>query len=261
MEFNKNVNHSDNINPLLSFVIPTWNRQNELRECLDALIKEIESTKELIEIFVSDNGSTDSTPKILEEYSNKYNFIRYSCNEKNLGFDMNLIKAIENSRGKYIWTFADDDIIKEGALNKVIETINKYEPTYIAVNYDEFIIKNKNQFIIVKPDKITKYNRKILSSLWLNLNFKEILEKEFTRITYLNINIFKRSSINLNLLKNNIDKVKNYSHIFLVAQATINGGGVILPIVCVHKREDNSKITTSIFYKYLPDTIDFILSE
>lgn len=259
-----------NIDPILSFAIPTWNRQNELKECLNALIKEIENTKECVEIFVSDNDSTDLTPKILEEYSSKYNFIKYSRNEKNMGFDMNLIKAIENSKGKYIWTFSDDDLIKEGVLNKVIESINKYEPTYIAINYDHFIADNgnKNQIKMVETykidehkSKLDKYNYKILSSLWLNINFKEILEKEFTRITYLNMNIFKRASLDLNLVKNNIDKVKHFSHIFMMAQATINGGAIILPIICVHKREDNSNTNINVFYKNLPDTMEFIFSE
>ncbi|MEM3431466.1 MAG: glycosyltransferase family 2 protein [Candidatus Micrarchaeia archaeon] len=252
-----------NNEPILTFAIPTWNRCNELRECLDHLVKEIENTKEFIEIFVSDNASTDSTSQVLEEYSKKYYFIRYSRNKRNLGFDLNLINAIEKSKGKYVWTFSDDDIIAEGSLNRVIEIINKYNPTYIAVDYDQFYSgKEQNgQIIIIKPNKITKYNHKVLLSLWLNLNFRDLLDKEFTRVTLISINIFRRSSLNLNSVKNNIDKSKHFPHVYLIAQATEKGGAIILPNICVHQREDNSNTNPIIFYKNLPDLMEFIFSE
>jgi len=46
------------------------------------MIKQIIEMNRNVEIFISDNASTDETPKILEEYSRKYKFIRYLRNEK-----------------------------------------------------------------------------------------------------------------------------------------------------------------------------------
>jgi len=249
--------------PILSFAIPTWNRAEELEECLKNIVAEIQRSNANVEIFVSDNGSTDSTPQVLEKYSQKYNFIRYSRNEHNLGFDLNLINAIENSRGKYVWTFSDDDIIAEGSINKIIDVINKYDPSYIALNYDQCIISREKKGLCkkIKPDKITKYNYKELSLLSDNLNFKELLKKEFLRFTLLDINIFKKSFLNLNLVKANLTKIKNWSHLYMIAQATNNGGGLILPFICVHQRVDNSNAKINVFLKILPNALQFIFKE
>ena len=106
--------------PILSFAIPTWNRSKEIQECLNSMIKQIIEVNRNVEIFISDNASTDETTKVLEEYAKKYKFIKYSRNEKNLGFDLNLISAIEKSAGEYAWIFGDDDILLDGALKKDI---------------------------------------------------------------------------------------------------------------------------------------------
>jgi hypothetical protein len=63
------------------------------------MIKNIIEVNRNVEIFISDKTSMDETSKVLEEYSNKYNFIRYSRNEKNLGYDLNLISVIEKLSG------------------------------------------------------------------------------------------------------------------------------------------------------------------
>ncbi|MBK9285116.1 MAG: glycosyltransferase family 2 protein [Sphingobacteriaceae bacterium] len=57
--------------PIVSFVIPTHNRANVIRDCLESVVNQ---TYRNIEIVVVNDNSTDHTLKILEEYQNKYNF-------------------------------------------------------------------------------------------------------------------------------------------------------------------------------------------
>lgn len=52
-------------NPRVSVVVPTYNRANELRRCLDSLIKQSLGD---FEVLVCDDGSTDNTAKVIEEY-------------------------------------------------------------------------------------------------------------------------------------------------------------------------------------------------
>lgn len=52
-------------NPLVSVIIPTYNRQSELRRCLDSLVKQ---TLGDFEVLVCDDGSTDNTVAVINDY-------------------------------------------------------------------------------------------------------------------------------------------------------------------------------------------------
>ncbi len=73
------------------------NMSKELKGSLYSIVKQITEVNRGIEIFISGNVSTDETSYILEAHSKKYKFIRYSKNEKNLGFALNLTSAAEKS--------------------------------------------------------------------------------------------------------------------------------------------------------------------
>ena len=57
---------------LVSVIIPVYNSEIYLEECLDSIISQ---TYQNIEIIVVDDGSTDSSPEILKKYSDKVNII------------------------------------------------------------------------------------------------------------------------------------------------------------------------------------------
>ena len=61
-----------NKQPVLSICIPTWNRSSFLRISLDSLFGQLNDIeKEDVEIFISDNCSSDATPNIIEEFIDK----------------------------------------------------------------------------------------------------------------------------------------------------------------------------------------------
>ncbi|MCK5459615.1 glycosyltransferase, partial [Candidatus Parcubacteria bacterium] len=88
--------------PTLSILIPTYNRAHLVIETLDSITKQINN--ELIhdiEIVITDDGSNDDTEKTIKLYkeNNPCNIV-YFKNEKNLGFDKNLINTVSKARGK-----------------------------------------------------------------------------------------------------------------------------------------------------------------
>jgi len=108
-----------NHTPLVSILIPCYNHENYITECIESMMKQ---TYQNIELIVLDDGSTDNSPKLLEELSNRYNF--YYARHENIGVSATLNKAIILSKGKYICICASDD---------------KYHTTKIAKQIQFFI--------------------------------------------------------------------------------------------------------------------------
>ena len=88
---------------------------------------------ERIEIIVSDNSANDNTRKVVEIFREKMPNLVYSRNSSNIGFDRNLLKLYEMARSEYIWFLADDDMIRPGAIGKIISLISKFEPTVLIL--------------------------------------------------------------------------------------------------------------------------------
>lgn len=139
--------------PLLSIGIPTYNGAEHIRESLDSVINQIDDFDDEIEIVISDNASTDETPDIVKQYTQKYHFIKYFRNEKNVGFDGNVDLVFERAKGKYAWVLSDDDALREGAIKKVLDILKKHEDISVCfVNYAECDINMKEYPRRIRPD-------------------------------------------------------------------------------------------------------------
>lgn len=145
-------------NVLLSVCIPTYNRSNCLKQCLDSIINQEWFDENSIEIVISDNASTDNTTELVKTYQEKYKNIIYIRNNENLWFDRNLDNAITNANWKYCLIIWDDDWFFEWALIKVLNILK--------TNNNSFYISNSWWFDIKLKEKIT---------LSPNLNFKDEL--------------------------------------------------------------------------------------
>jgi abequosyltransferase len=106
----------------LSICIPTYNRAKFLPELLDSIISQ---ANDEIEIVISDNASTDNTKEIVNEYKKKFNRITYFCWDKNMGADRNFLKVVELADGEYCWLMGSDDRIEAGAINNILDFLNK----------------------------------------------------------------------------------------------------------------------------------------
>ncbi|MCM8788427.1 MAG: glycosyltransferase, partial [Candidatus Omnitrophica bacterium] len=113
--------------PLLSIGIPTYNGEEHIKEAIDSIIAQLDDIGDEIEIVISDNASTDTTPEIVRQYAQKFNFVRYFRNEKNVGFDRNVDLLFERATGQFVWILSDDDGLREGALKKVLDRLKKYK--------------------------------------------------------------------------------------------------------------------------------------
>lgn len=109
----------------LSICIPTFNRASHLRNCLNSIPASAFGTRDDFEVCVSDNGSTDMTRQVVEEAQRRIP-VRYSRNERNLGIPLNFLEVVKMARGNFAWLLGDDDLLVPGALQKMIELIDRH---------------------------------------------------------------------------------------------------------------------------------------
>ena len=106
---------------LLSICIPTYNRPENLKNCLDSIAKQVCTD---FEVCISDNASKVDIAKTIQPYKKKFK-IRFKRNKKNLGFAMNVLNVSLMARGKFIWFLGDDDLLTKNSLNFLTKLIKK----------------------------------------------------------------------------------------------------------------------------------------
>lgn len=98
------------ITPLISFCIPTYNRDRYLDSLLDCLVEQLNGFPHSYEVFVSDNGSTDTTQAVASQHMDKLP-LRYHRHDTNRGSRANYQFLMNQARGQYLIYVADDDCI------------------------------------------------------------------------------------------------------------------------------------------------------
>ena len=111
--------------PLLTVSIPTWNRATYLRLNLEQLACQLEKKSQDIEILISDNCSTDATPKVVAEFLHKGLPIRSIRNSENIGSDRNIAQCFNEAAGRYVLILADDDLLVDDALSLILDLLKK----------------------------------------------------------------------------------------------------------------------------------------
>ncbi|WP_290568110.1 glycosyltransferase family 2 protein [Leeuwenhoekiella sp. UBA6783] len=120
--------------PLVSIIIPTYNRAHLIGETLDSVLAQTYTRWECI---VVDDGSTDATDKVLAEYVAKDSRFQYHHRPKERPKGANACRnyGFELSRGEFVNWFDDDDIMLEHFLQTKISHIDQREVLHICGGY------------------------------------------------------------------------------------------------------------------------------
>lgn len=118
----------------ITVIVPVYNVENYLDKCLDSVIKQ---TYKNIEIIVVNDGSTDNSGEICQEYAQKDNRIVY-IEQGNAGLSAARNTGLDNMSGDYV-TFVDsDDWIEQDYLETLYKKIVEYQADIAVGNYYSF---------------------------------------------------------------------------------------------------------------------------
>ena len=105
---------------LVSVIIPVYNSEKYLEECLDSILNQ---TYENIEIIAIDDGSEDSSLDILKKYSTKIRIFP----QENQGLASSLNLGISKIKGIWIKWFSPDDVMYPYTIETLVDEIKKHD--------------------------------------------------------------------------------------------------------------------------------------
>lgn len=130
----------------LSFIVPVYNTEKYLSECLDSLLNQ-DIPKDEYEIICVNDGSTDRSLEILRTYAQLHQNIRV-VDKPNEGVSIARNVGLEAAIGEYVWMVDSDDFIKTNSLGMIREEIIAKQPDRLKVGTftfnDELTDEEKN---------------------------------------------------------------------------------------------------------------------
>ncbi|MCO5251240.1 MAG: glycosyltransferase [Candidatus Kapabacteria bacterium] len=143
----------------ISVIIPTFNRINTLKKCIDALSKQTLS-KSKYEVLVIDDGSTDETERVMSEFQTTLNF-KY-IRQSNAGPGAARNKGIKASQSKYVLIINDDTIASDSLLEEHLLYQQRFSGKKFAVlgtfDYVESAIEHPFTYFLSKYPLIFDYS-------------------------------------------------------------------------------------------------------
>lgn len=162
--------------PLVSIIVPVYNAAPYLHRCIDSILVQSLSDYELLLI---DDGSTDDSGKICDEYAAGDARIRV-FHQVNIGVAKTRRFGFEQSEGKYVATVDSDDWADSDYLANMVETADRNDADMVMCAYWEYATEDK--YISNKPTEdnpmtwaVDALEGRCHAGLWNKLIKREIL--------------------------------------------------------------------------------------
>lgn len=174
--------------PLISIIIPVYNVEKYLPECLDSLLAQTYPNFELICV---NDGSPDGSQNILEQYARKDSRVRVFCRE-NGGVSSARNFGLEQAWGEYIGFVDPDDLVKPDYLERMYQVAAEGNPLVVC-EFEKFWDENtpeidektpqksERRVICVENSQYSSGSGAVCCQCWRTLYRKELLCNEWFR--------------------------------------------------------------------------------
>lgn len=172
---------------LVSVIVPAYNAGKYLGFCLDTVIAQTHKT---LEIIVVDDGSTDNTGKICDEYANKDSRIKV-IHQENKGVSAARNIGLDNIKGEYLILVDADDFIEPQTIELLLFDCTEYNSEIII--YDSIDV-SEMKFV----DHVITNNVRTYSSTFLLHNLELLSNRESACTRFFHKSIFDKLRFPLN---------------------------------------------------------------
>lgn len=161
-----------NTNPLISVIIPVYNAEQYLPNCLNSILRQYHQN---FEIIIVDDGSTDNSSTICDKYAQKDSRIQV-IHKKNEGVSVARNTALSISKGEYIaFIDADDDISADFlSIPKELQQTDVIQKSYKCIRPNGIVSETK-----IHNRLLTKWDA--IAFLWVNKPNRALWDKIISR--------------------------------------------------------------------------------
>lgn len=119
---------------ILSIIVPVYNTEKYLETCLESLLNQ-DIEKSMYEVICVNDGSTDGSLAILQEYAKQYDNI-ILIDKENEGVSIARNVGMEKAQGDYVWFIDADDWVARQCFGVINQEIEKYDPSVVQISFD-----------------------------------------------------------------------------------------------------------------------------
>lgn len=160
----------------LTIVLTIYNKEPYLHKAFAALLNQEGATQGDYEVLAVNDGSTDDSPAIIDEYAQQDSRVRV-LTQKNLGLSMARNNGADAAKGEYIWFVDADDIYSPKAVNLICKAIES-KPDVIPIYAETDGIDNVRNAI---PLSVSTGKDVILCGHWQQCGVFWVFRKDFLR--------------------------------------------------------------------------------
>lgn len=220
--------------PLLSVCIATYNRAGYIGETLDSIIPQL--TDE-VEIVVVDGASTDATRTVMERYAADFPGIRYLRLHEKGGVDRDYCVAVDHARGEYCWLFPDDDLLKPGAVRRVLDLLRKGH-SLVIVNAE---VMDRRLSTLLGPSMFDNREDEIYGADELVGLFRRVIPS----ISFIGCVVIRRETW---LAREHAPYIgTEFIHVGVIFQRPLPGSAYVIAEPCITIRYGNAQWTSRAF--------------
>lgn len=117
---------------MLSFIVPAFNAELTLAKCLDSILEQPYAD---LEVIVVNDGSTDETQTIIDQYLAKDRRVR-AIAQQNSGQGAARSVGLAQASGKYIWFVDSDDWLLPCVLPRIVAILKQSDPDVLVTNFE-----------------------------------------------------------------------------------------------------------------------------
>ncbi len=191
---------------LLSICIPTFNRAKFLGDSLQSVVDAISlEDRQLFEIVISNNASTDRTLELVKEFEQTYPQLIWKVinQDSNIG-PINVSVVSTYATGRFIWIISDDDLVVTQTFRRIVAILkNDTSLSGLIINYAPF------------KNSIRQAKKPVFKSKSQVFDKDNLLAFLGTQITFLSIIIFRRELSSRILSPEKLEGSISQSYLFL----------------------------------------------
>lgn len=178
---------------MITFAIPSWNRADKLKVCINSILEQIKEVNEQVLITVYNNASDDGTDKVLQEFKDQYpEIISFKNGTDFVLGNESFRRAFLMPETEYTWMMGDDDMLAPKGLEMIVSLLKRKELDFIhAAEATRFNGESRTYFStmldLCNGFGFTEMAGFISGNIYRTKPFQEVLKSE-------NVEVYQKSS-------------------------------------------------------------------